>query len=204
MYGLPAVTDNRHCLEEICMENDEVLNTQEAAELLGAHVETIRRMARRGTIPAYKIGKDWRFRKRALLTWSETNPTIKKPLGILVIDDDTSVCRLIQRMLTPLGYRVVTAQNGREGLDHLQTTSIDLILLDLEMPIMNGPAFICELKKIRPDCPVIVVTGNPDGHLMLEASRYRPLLLIAKPFDKKMLLSAVELALEGSSADNGP
>lgn len=183
------------------MGKDEVLNAQEAAELLGAHVETIRRMARRGTIPAYKIGKDWRFRMAALVSWSETNPVTKKPIGILAIDDDARVCRLIRRVLEPAGYRVITAPNGIEGLVLLRTEPIDLVLLDLEMPIMNGPAFIRESKQIRPDLPVIIVTGYPDGNLMMEASKFGPLMLIAKPVDRKMLLSAVTLALEGSMSE---
>lgn len=184
--------------KEMIMGRDEVLSAQEAAKLLGAHVETIRRMARKGAIPAYKIGKDWRFRKTALLSWSETNPATKKPIGILAIDDDAKVCLLIQRFLEPAGYRVVTASSGTEGLVHLRSESIDLVLLDLEMPIMNGPAFIRELKTIRPDTPVIVVTRYPDGNLMMEASKFGPLLLITKPIDRKMLFSAVTLALEGS------
>ncbi|NTV52704.1 MAG: helix-turn-helix domain-containing protein [Candidatus Firestonebacteria bacterium] len=48
------------------------LNTQAAADLLNAHVETIRRLARRGAIPAFKVGKDWRFHRDALLSWSKT------------------------------------------------------------------------------------------------------------------------------------
>jgi len=54
------------------MKNDsDVLNAKEAAEYLKAHVETIRRMARRGEIPAFKVGKDWRFHRKALRQWSE-------------------------------------------------------------------------------------------------------------------------------------
>ena len=50
-------------------KNDEVLNAKEAGAYLKAHVETIRRLARKGRIPAFKIGKDWRFHKGALLNW---------------------------------------------------------------------------------------------------------------------------------------
>lgn len=49
-----------------------VLNAKEAAEYFKAHVETVRRMARRGEIPAFKVGKDWRFQKEALKKWTET------------------------------------------------------------------------------------------------------------------------------------
>lgn len=54
------------------MENDtEVLIAKEAAAFLKVHVETIRRLARRGDIPAFKVGKDWRFYKAELRRWSE-------------------------------------------------------------------------------------------------------------------------------------
>lgn len=49
----------------------EVLNTKEAADYLKAHIETVRRLARRGEIPAFKVGKDWRFNKEALKKWTE-------------------------------------------------------------------------------------------------------------------------------------
>lgn len=49
----------------------DVLNAKEAADYLKAHVETVRRMARRGEIPAFKVGKDWRFHKDALRRWAE-------------------------------------------------------------------------------------------------------------------------------------
>jgi excisionase family DNA binding protein len=51
--------------------NSDVLNAKEAAAFLKAHVETIRRLARRGEIPAFKVGKDWRFHQDALRRWSE-------------------------------------------------------------------------------------------------------------------------------------
>jgi len=57
---------------EIKMDNNnEVLNAKEAAVFLKAHVETLRRMARRGEIPAFKVGKDWRFLKKALWLWMQ-------------------------------------------------------------------------------------------------------------------------------------
>ncbi|WP_319405331.1 response regulator [uncultured Desulfosarcina sp.] len=179
----------------------DILNAQQAAEFLCAHVETIRRMARKGTIPAFKIGKDWRFSKSTLMTWSEINPGIKKQVNILVIDDDADVCKLMSRLLEPQGYRVITATTGEEGLLHVQNDSVNLALLDLEMPVMSGPEFIRELRKNHKDIPVIVVTGYPDGKMMMEASRFGPLMLIPKPIDKKFLLSAVSLTLEGTLAE---
>lgn len=183
------------------MNNDNVLNAQAAADLLGAHVETIRRMARRGAIPAFKVGKDWRFQKTALLAWSATNPCIKKQFAVLVIDDDTGVCRLMRRYFEDLDCRVVTAATGAEGIAVIHRQTIDLVLLDLEMPVMNGPRFIAEIRKAGFRTPVIIVSGYPDGALMMEACRFGPLMLIPKPIEKSMLLSAAKMALAGKPAE---
>jgi len=181
------------------MGSDECLNAQQAATLLGAHVETIRRMARKGDIPAFKIGKDWRFYRSSLISWLGTNPGIKKQFCILVVDDDAAVCRLLKRYLEPAGYRVITAPDGKDGLIHIQRHSINLVLLDLEMPTMTGPEFLNELRKQHENIPVIVVTGYPDSNLMMQATRFGPLTLIPKPIDKKMLLAAVSMTLEGTT-----
>jgi len=180
------------------MGSDECLNAQQAATLLGAHVETIRRMARKGDIPAFKIGKDWRFYRSSLISWLGINPGIKKQFCILVIDDDAAVCRLMRRILEPLGYKVITTQNGIEGLGIVQNEFVNLVLLDLEMSEMNGPEFLRELRKDRKDIPVIIVTGYPDSNLMMEASHFGPLTLIPKPINKKLLLSAVTMTLGGT------
>jgi len=58
----------------------EVFNITEVAAFLGAHEQTVRRLARRGVIPAFKVGKDWRFRKEAILRWSEEQQPSGRPL----------------------------------------------------------------------------------------------------------------------------
>jgi excisionase family DNA binding protein len=61
----------------------EVLDAHEAAALLRAHVETVRRLARRGDIPSFKVGKDWRFNREALVRWSEKKPVGNQPTALL-------------------------------------------------------------------------------------------------------------------------
>ena len=68
--------------------SDYVLNAREAAEYLGAHVETVRRLARKGEIPAFKVGKDWRFRRRALLRWNDEHHLRTQPPCVLVVEDE--------------------------------------------------------------------------------------------------------------------
>jgi DNA-binding NtrC family response regulator len=158
-------------------------------------------MARKGKIPAFKVGKDWRFRRSTLLTWSETNPGIQKKIRLLVIDDDAGVRKLMRRYFDPMGYSVTTVKNGVEGLERIENEPFDLVLLDLAMPVMNGPAFIREMRKTHANIPIIIVSGYPDSKQMMEASRFGPLTLIPKPIDKKMLLSTVKLTLKGALSD---
>lgn len=179
-------------------KNNQVLNAKEAADFLRAHVETIRRLARKGDIPAYKIGKDWRFRRDALMDWSETYRWHLKAHVVLVIDNDAGVRKLLKRFLEVDGYRVCLASDGAEGLACLNKESVDLILLDLEMPGMNGPAFLREFRKEQGTLPVIVVTGYMNGDLMVEAMKYGPLTLLAKPINREQLIQAVHAALDGA------
>jgi FixJ family two-component response regulator len=69
------------------------------------------------------------------------------------------------------------------------------------MPVMNGPQFIAEIRKTGFRTPVIIVSGYPDGALMMEACRFGPLMLIPKPIEKSMLLSAANMALAGKPAE---
>lgn len=185
------------------MEKDQtVITAQAAAKMLGVHAETIRRLARRGEIPSFKIGKDWRFRRDVLLQWME-QPSHNTPSShILVIDDEATVRKLIRINLEKEGYRVSTAANGREGLEKIGSDSVQLVLLDLKMPEMTGPEIVAELKKSHPELPIIIVTGYPDSQLMMEVNVQCPVMLVAKPIDKNILLTAVRTTLEGSLAQH--
>ncbi|MEJ2641229.1 MAG: response regulator [Desulfosarcinaceae bacterium] len=178
------------------MNADDILTTQEAAVILGAHIETVRRLARKGAIPAFKIGKDWRFSRDALHKWTTEQQLVRryKPT-VLVIDDDPSITKLLRQIILPLGCQVITAGTGIEGLEIVARQSVDLVLLDLKMPEMNGPQFIDRLRQQQEQTPVIIVSGYPDSDLMAEALRFGPLMLIRKPVDKGALVSSVQMAL---------
>ena len=178
----------------------DVLTTREAADLLRAHVETVRRLARREEIPAYKIGKDWRFRRDALLRWAETHHLRHREPHVLVIDDDKMIRDLLRQLLGPEGYRVATASEGEEALRYVSHGPPDLVLLDLKMPGMNGVEFLRRFREEHADVPVMVITGYPDSDLMAQAMRCGPVTLLAKPVKKTVLLRAVHIALSGSLA----
>lgn len=171
------------------------MSAQEAARFLGAHVETVRRLARRGELPAFKVGKDWRFRIEALRRWTEGLQPHRDRPRILVLDDDAAIRELIQYHLTREGYEVLQCGNGQDGLSLLQSQSMDLVLLDLKMPGMNGGEVMRQMQVRGLSLPVIIITGYPDSDLVMEAMSYGPITLLAKPLSKSMLLKAVRTEL---------
>lgn len=84
---------------------------------------------------------------------------------ILVIDDESTSVRLLQSRLELEGFKVVVARDGDVGLEKVQTELPDLVILDVEMPRMNGYFFITELRKIKAgeQLPVIVLSSHKEN-----------------------------------------
>lgn len=83
---------------------------------------------------------------------------------ILVIDDDATSIRLLQSRLEVEGFRIIIARDGDVGLEKVQKEQPELIILDVEMPRMNGYFFITELRKMKgyEHLPIVVLTSHPD------------------------------------------
>ncbi len=167
--------------------DDAVLNARQAATFLGVPVETVRRLARRGEIPSFKMGTDWRFSKEILHRWFEEQRAGARPGTVLVVDDDPLVLRAMSRMVERLGYRAQVATDGVEALELVSRNVPDVILLDMAMPGMNGAEFLDELRPAHPDLPVVIVTGHPDGVLVHRAAQHAPIMLLTKPADRTQL-----------------
>jgi len=186
-------------------END-FMNVADAAALLGVHVQTLRRLARQKKIPAFKLGRDWRFRREALVKWADSQHRQESTPGhgcsVVIIDDNEKVCAALARMAEQFGCRTRQALSGTVGLELIAEEAPDLILLDLMMPDMNGPRFLQELRKTHRTLPVAIVTGHPDGALMKEAMLHGPLLLVPKPIDRELLERTVR-AVVGQKLPSG-
>lgn len=171
------------------------LNVADAAALLGVHVQTLRRLARQKSIPAFKLGRDWRFRQSALVQWADSQHreegTRDAACSVLVIDDDAKTCAVLAGMVEGLGCRTRQALSGTAGLDLIAAETPDLVLLDLVMPDMDGPRFLQELRIRHRTLPAVIVTGYPDGELMKDAMLHGPILLVPRPVDGELLERAV-------------
>ena len=104
-------------------------------------------------------------------------------LSVLVIDDEEFVRETLAEMLSDLDHKVVTANGGREALEKVASDEFDLVFTDLAMPEMDGWETAREIRKHKPELPVVLVTGYgataqpPSGELDLVAG------IIGKPFD---------------------
>lgn len=143
--------------------------------------QTIRKLARSRQLPAFKVGKDWRFRRVSLLGWIERQQAAS--FSVLIIDDDEDFGRALSQAVEDLGCSASAVTAGAQGLELARRSPPDLVLLDLHMPGMNGPQVLEKLRELHAGLPVVIVTGNPDGKLMPQAMRFAPLLLLSKPVD---------------------
>lgn len=79
--------------------------------------------------------------------------------AILVIEDDPDVLAMLVRHLDHLGYKVITAADGMEGLKKLEAGGYDLVITDIVMPYVSGVGVVTALKEKMPSIPVIAITG---------------------------------------------
>ncbi len=124
-----------------------------------------------------------------------------KPRTVLVVDDDPDILSIISFVLEEEGYRVVTAGDGREGLEAAEREMPDLILLDMKMPIMNGWEFAREFHaRYDSKVPLVVLTAAEDAKR--RAQEIGAVGWIGKPFDLDELVSIVDQHLS-SRGKNG-
>ncbi|WP_437814429.1 response regulator [Sorangium sp. So ce1078] len=109
---------------------------------------------------------------------------------VLLVEDDADLVALVSLVLQEGGYRVKIACNGREALAKMEHDLPDLILLDMKMPVMNGPEFARELEvRHGRQSPIIVLTAAADAHR--RAAEVGADAWLGKPFDPDALLSTV-------------
>jgi DNA-binding response OmpR family regulator len=107
---------------------------------------------------------------------------------LLLVDDEVLILELLEVYLSELGFNVLTAGNGKEALERISTEHADLIILDLNMPVMSGERFIQELRRRGLETPILVVSGHC---LMDKSLEHEVAQLIKKPFSYSVLVSSI-------------
>ena len=115
---------------------------------------------------------------------------------ILVVDDDAKVRALLGEMLEEQGYEVVTAADGTEALQCVDENDLSLVLLDFQLPDMDGLKVLKEVKKRRPALPVVMVSGYGTIKLAVDATKRGAYDFIEKPPDPDRVTVVIKNALE--------
>ena len=129
--------------------------------------------------------------------------TPKKPV-ILCVDDIPANLKLLENILVPRGYEVVSAANGEDALKKIKTQTIDLVLLDLMMPGMDGlqaSRKIKDAKKYR-NIPIVMLTAYTGVETYIKTLSNEVFAYLQKPFATEELVRIVRAALERSEGGN--
>lgn len=113
---------------------------------------------------------------------------------ILSVDDEQAILYTRQLLLEAEGYEVLNAADGQQALALFESHAIDLVLLDYLMPGLDGGAVAQEMRKRRPNVPIIIVSANP----MLEEGHTCANCIVRKGFGPKPLLDKMKQLLDGS------
>ena len=190
------------------LPTDEVfLTTEEVLEYLQVNLRTVYRLIKAGKIPAVRVGRQWRFRKRDIDTWLDSQrsqggggaqaatPLRNEHPRILVVDDEASIRDLLAKTLALAEYDVDTAADASSALTRIRAAEYDLLIADLRMPGMDGLTLIRQVKKIRADLPVIIITGFSSEASAIEAVNLGVAGYLRKPFRVPEVLAAAAKAL---------
>ena len=115
------------------------------------------------------------------------------PKTVLVVDDSASLRQIVCIALNGAGYEVVEARDGKDALEKIDTRRIHLVISDVNMPNMDGIAFVKELKQ-RPECrymPVIMLTTENQEKTIREGWIAGVKAWVVKPFHSAQIVSAV-------------
>jgi two-component system, NtrC family, response regulator AtoC len=126
------------------------------------------------------------------------------PRTVLVIDDEQNMRWVLRRALEKAGYEVLTAENGAEGLRQFALHLVDLVLLDLKMPGMDGLAVLRELRRRGAEVPILLLTAYATVPTAVEALKLGASDYLRKPFDLETVLSQISRSLgQQTQVDTG-
>jgi two-component system NtrC family response regulator len=120
----------------------------------------------------------------------------EKPMEtILIVDDEKNYLVVLSAFLSEKGYETVTADNGKDTLEIVESTDLDLVLTDMRMSPMDGIELLREVKERVPDLPVVMMTAVGTVEKAVEAMQLGAFNFILKPFENETLRQIVEKAV---------
>jgi excisionase family DNA binding protein len=184
------------------------MTTEEVLEYLQVNLRTVYRLIKAAKIPAVRVGRQWRFRKRDIDAWLEGHraasllPPAPRPPApeprvprVLVVDDESSIREMLSRTLSQ--YRVDTAGDAAAAIRLLRSAEqpYNLMIADLKMPGADGLSLIREARQITAGLPIIIITGFSTKSSAIEAVNLGVAGYLTKPFQVSQVLAAAARAI---------
>jgi len=116
--------------------------------------------------------------------------------NILIVDDDSSIRKVLTAILEEKGYNVEAVENGRKAIERTKTKFYNLALIDIRLPDMEGTTLLTEMKENVPQMVKIMITGYPSMQNAVEALNKGANAYIVKPIDMDKALATIEEHLE--------
>jgi excisionase family DNA binding protein len=200
------------------MIDESFLTTDEVLEYLQVNLRTVYRLIKAGKIPAVRVGRQWRFRKRDIDVWLDdqrhrsaprqpapeagaaSTPAAAPGAGrarprVLVVDDEASIRDLLSQTLALADYEVDTTADGRSALEHIRLQHYDLLIADLKMPGLDGLSLIREARRYSARLAAIVITGFSTEASAIDALNLGVAGYLTKPFRVAQVLATAAKAL---------
>jgi len=184
------------------MSEENFLTTEEVLDYLQVNLRTVYRLIKARKIPAVRVGRQWRFRKKDIDQWlNRGRPGQKSSASpgerprILVVDDEDTVRDVLVKALHQAHYDVDTAIDGLSALDRLRATDYDLLITDLKMPGMDGLSVIREARRQASDMPIIIITGASTEASAIEAVNLGVCGYLTKPFRVNRIVAVAARAM---------
>jgi excisionase family DNA binding protein len=195
------------------MTDEPFMTTEEVIEYLQVNARTVYRLVKAGKLPAVRVGRQWRFRKRDIDSWLENRnrhtvsapavpvtavrearqPQQYDPHGrpkVLVVDDEENVRKLLVKALSVADYDVDAASDGPTALDQLRKTDYQLLVTDLRLPGMDGLEIVRQARRSHLDVPVVIITGHSDEDTAIEAANLGVRGYLKKPLKMHTVMEA--------------
>lgn len=155
---------------------------------------------------ASKLGEGTIFTLKLMLVQLDKKPQVVetdrpvigytgKQYNLLVVDDDMHQRNLLRDLLAPLGFMIFEAKNGKEGIEQFNQHIIDLIILDIRMPVMDGWSMLNKLRDITTSTPVIMLTADPRDVQAKHANNHLYNDFMSKPINLDILLGKISSIL---------
>lgn len=119
---------------------------------------------------------------------------------ILIVDDNVNLCRTMSLILSRKGHSVTTAKDGAAAIEQLEQSPVDIVFMDIKMPVMDGVETYKRIKQIRPETIAIMMTAYAVEDLIQDALMEGAFAVIYKPLDMEKVISLIE---EPRSAKDG-